>query len=100
MGEKGLLTIVDEPTINPKHIIDWFIEAQKNYGLQKVVADNFRMDLLRPLFEDAGIEYEVIKNTRAIQSLLAPRVEDMFAQHHLIFGDNPLMRWYTQNVGC
>ena len=39
MGEKGLLTI------NPKHIIDWFIEAQ-NYGLQKVVADNFRMDLL------------------------------------------------------
>ena len=61
MGEKGLLTIVDEPTINPKHIIDWFIEAQKNYGLQKVVADNFRMDLLRPLFEDAGIEYEVIK---------------------------------------
>ena len=22
----------------------------------------------------------------------------MFAQHHLIFGDNPLMRWYTQNV--
>ena len=29
MGEKGLLTIVDEPTINPKHIIDWFIEAQK-----------------------------------------------------------------------
>lgn len=96
--KKGLLTIVDEPTINPKHIIDWFIEAQKNYGLQKVVADNFRMDLLRPLFEDAGIEYEVIKNTRAIQSLLAPRVEDMFAQHHLIFGDNPLMRWYTQNV--
>lgn len=56
------------------------------------------MDLLRPLFEDAGIEYEVIKNTRAIQSLLAPRVEDMFAQRHLIFGDNPLMRWYTQNV--
>ena len=60
MGEKGLLTIVDEPTINPKHIIDWFIEAQKLWTT-KVVADNFRMDLLRPLFEDAGIEYEVIK---------------------------------------
>lgn len=96
--ERGLLTIVDEPTISPKHIIDWFSEAQRNYGLKKVIADNFRMDLLRPLFEDAGIEYEVIKNTRAIQSLLAPRVEDMFAQRHLIFGDNPLMRWYTQNV--
>lgn len=97
-AKKGLLTIVDEPTINPQHIIDWFLEAQQNYGLQKVIADNFRMDLLRPLFEDNGIDYEVIKNTRAIQSLLAPRVEDMFAQHNIIFGDNPLMRWYTGNV--
>ena len=33
----------------------------KKLWLTKVVADNFRMDLLRPLFEDAGIEYEVIK---------------------------------------
>ena len=58
-GRKRLLTIVDEPTINPKHIIDWFIEAKELRT--KSVADNFRMDLLRPLFEDAGIEYEVIK---------------------------------------
>ena len=35
MGEKGLLTIVDEPTINPKHIIDWFIEAQKIMDYKK-----------------------------------------------------------------
>lgn len=97
-AKRGLLTIVDEPTIHPQHIIDWFVEASKSYKLNKVIADNFRMDLLRPLFEDAGIEYEVIKNTRAIQSLLAPRIEDMFAQHHIIFGDNPLMRWYTNNV--
>ncbi|MFR6532021.1 MAG: terminase TerL endonuclease subunit [Staphylococcus simulans] len=96
--KQGLLTIVDEPTINPQHIIDWFLEAQQNYGLKKVIADNFRMDLLRPMFEENGIEYEVVKNTRAIQSLLAPRVEDMFAQQHIIFGDNPLMRWYTGNV--
>lgn len=97
-SKKGLLTIVDEPTINPQHIIDWFLEAQQNYGLTKVIADNFRMDLLRPMFEENGIEYEVVKNTRAIQSLLAPRIEDMFAQHTVIFGDNPLMRWYTGNV--
>ena len=82
MGEKGLLTIVDEPTINPKHIIDWFIEAQKNYGLQKVVADNFRMDLLRPLFEDAGIEYEVIK----IHALFSPYLhqELKICSHNII----------------
>lgn len=96
--ERGLLTIVDEPSINPRHIVNWFVEQQKHYGLTKVVADNFRMDLLRPLFEEAGIEYEIIRNPRAIHSLLAPRVEDAFANRKIVWGDNPLMNWYTQNT--
>ncbi|MEB7998914.1 terminase large subunit [Staphylococcus saprophyticus] len=94
----GLLTIVDEPSINPYHIVRWFDTMRENYGLEKVIADNFRMDLLRPVFEEFGIEIEVIKNPRAIQSLLAPRIETMFANHNLVFDDNPLMRWYTNNV--
>ncbi|MEB7752251.1 terminase large subunit domain-containing protein [Staphylococcus pseudoxylosus] len=96
--KQGLLTIVDEPSINPLHIVMWFDRMRENYGLEKVIADNFRMDLLRPLFEEYGIEIEVIKNPRAIQSLLAPRIETMFANHNLIFDDNPMMRWYTNNV--
>ncbi len=96
--EKGLLTIVDEPSIDPLHIVLWFDEMRETYGLEKVIADNYRMDLLRPLFEEYGIDVEIIKNPRAIQSLLAPRVETMFANHHIIFDDNPLMRWYTNNV--
>ncbi|MCI2773421.1 terminase TerL endonuclease subunit [Staphylococcus petrasii] len=96
--KQGLLTIVDEPSINGLHIVLWFVKMREKYGLEKVIADNFRMDLLRPLFEEYGIEIEVIKNPRAIQSLLAPRIETMFANHNIIFDDNPVMRWYTNNV--
>lgn len=96
--KEGLLTIVDEPSINPYHIVHWFDDMRQTYGLEKVIADNFRMDLLRPVFEEFGIEIEVIKNPRAIQSLLAPRVETMFANHNIVYDDNPLMRWYTNNV--
>ena len=96
--KQGLLTIVDEPTIDPNHIVNWFVEQQQYYGLTKVIGDNFRMDLLRPLFEAAGIEYEIIRNPRAIHSLLAPRIEDAFANKKIIFDDNPLMRWYVQNT--
>lgn len=96
--KQGLLTIVDEPSINPRHVVDWFVEMQREYGLIKVIGDNFRMDLMRPLFEEAGIEFEIIRNPRAIHSLLAPRIESAFANKKIIFGDNPLMRWYTNNV--
>ncbi|MDK9870666.1 MAG: terminase large subunit [Staphylococcus equorum] len=95
---QGLLTIVDEPSINPIHIIDWFKKMREKYAIQMVVADNFRMDLLRPYFEGAGFDIEVLRNPRGVHSLLAPRIETLFANHRVIFGDNPLMRWYTNNV--
>jgi phage terminase large subunit-like protein len=96
--KQGLLTVVDEPTINPKHIVNWFVEMRKFYNIKKIVGDNFRMEILRTLLEEAGFEVEVIRNPKAIHSLLAPRVETGFANQLFIFGDNPLMRWYTNNV--
>lgn len=95
---QGHLTIVDEPSINTAHIVNWFIKMREKYAIQKVVADNFRMDLMRPLFEEAGFEIEVLRNPRGVHSKLAPRIETLFANHRIIFGDNPLMRWYTINV--
>jgi len=66
--------------------------------MEKVILDNYRMEFLRPLFDDYGIDYEVIKNPPSIHGLLAPRIDDMFANENIIYGDNPLMRWYTNNV--
>ncbi|SCN42937.1 Uncharacterized protein BC88300_04630 [Bacillus cytotoxicus] len=96
--EQGLLTVVDEPTIDPTHIVNWFVEMREQYGIKKIIADNFRMEAIRPLLEAEGFEIEVIRNPKAIHSLLAPRIEMAFANHQIIFDDNPLMRWYTQNV--
>lgn len=94
----GLMTIVDTPTIDPQTVVDWFIEQRKEYVIKKVVMDNFRADLLRKFFEDAGFEVVVIRNPTAIDGLLAPRIEMGFANHQYIWGDNPLLRWNTQNV--
>ncbi|MCP9282260.1 terminase TerL endonuclease subunit [Bacillus wiedmannii] len=96
--EQGLLTVVDEPTINPQHIVDWFVEMREQYGVKKIIADNFRMEAIRPLLIAEGFEIEVIRNPKAIHSLLAPRIEMAFANKQIVFDDNPLMRWYTQNV--
>ncbi|GAB0170540.1 terminase large subunit [Lysinibacillus sp. CTST325] len=96
--EQGLISVVEGETIDPKLIVAWFVEMRNYYEVKKVIADNFRMEVLRPLFEAEGFEVEVIKNPRAIHSLLAPRIELAFANRQIIFGDNPLMRWYTNNV--
>ncbi|MFD4928394.1 terminase TerL endonuclease subunit [Peribacillus butanolivorans] len=95
---QGHLTIVDEPVIDIRHIVNWFVEMRELYGLTKIVADTFRLDLVRTALEAEGFELEFIRNPKAIHSLLAPRVETLFAKSCIIFDDNPLMRWYTNNV--
>ncbi len=94
----GLMKVVDEPSLNPMHIVNWFVEMREQYGVEKIIADNYKLDILRPLLEEHGFEVEAIRRPQSIHPLLAPRVEDGFANKRFIFGDNPLMRWYTNNV--
>jgi len=94
----GLLTVVDEPVIDIKHIVNWFCDMREKYGLHRIVADTFRLDLVKTALEAEGFELIYIRNPKAIHSLLAPRVETLFANHNIIYGDNPLMRWFTNNV--
>lgn len=96
--EKGYLTIVDDDVIEVEYIVNWFVKAREKYGLEKVVADNYRTDIVRRAFDEVGIPLEVIRNPKAIHGLLAPRIDTMFAKHNVIYGDNPLMRWFTNNV--
>lgn len=96
--KEGHLTIVDEPVIDIKHIVNWFVKMRELYGVNTIVADTFRLDLVKSALEAEGFILLYIRNPKAIHSLLAPRVETLFANQHIIFGDNPLMRWYTNNV--
>jgi len=96
--EKGFLTIVDEPVIDIKNIVNWFVKMREIYGVNTICADTFRLDLVKTALEAEGFQLLYIRNPKAIHSLLAPRVETLFANHHIIFDDNPLMRWYTNNV--
>lgn len=97
-ADDGLLTILDEPSINPSHIVEWFVRMRDEYDINVIVADNYKMEFIRPLLEAEGFEIVIIRAPRSVHGLLAPRIEDAFANHNIIYGDNPLMRWYTWNV--
>lgn len=96
--ESGYLKIVDEPSINPRHIVDWLAEQRKTYQIEIVAADGFRMDLLKPLLEEEGFEYEFIRNPAGMQAKVAPVIEDGFANERFNFSGDAMMRWYTHNT--
>lgn len=96
--KQGWMTILNESTIDPQKVVDWFVKQREKYIIKKIVIDNFRADLLRKFFEDAGFEVVTIRNPTAIDGLLAPRIENGFASGLYIWGDDAPLRWNTQNV--
>ncbi|UII58676.1 terminase large subunit (plasmid) [Cytobacillus spongiae] len=96
--EQGLITLLDEPVINIKHMVNYFCRMRDQYGLDTIIGDTFRLDIVKQALEDAGFHVLYIQNPHAIYAKLAPRIEMIFAQHRVIFGDNPIMRWNTNNI--
>lgn len=94
----GLLTVVDEPSLNPDHVVNYYAKARETYGVEKIVIDNYKTEILWRPFTEAGFEVDIIKKPQSMHPKLAPLIEDAFANHKIIFGDDPMMRWYTNNV--
>lgn len=94
----GYLTIVDEPSIDPRHLVNWLVEKRERYQIEIVAADGFRMDLLKPLLEQEGFEYEFIRNPAGVQAKVAPIIEDGFANGRINYCQDAMMKWYTNNT--
>src|SRR5699024_10241633 len=95
--EQGLLTIVDEPVISVQHVVDWFVKMREHYGLTNIDDDSFRMDLVKSALEAEGTDIMYVRS-KGIESFLAARIETILSEKKVRFGDNPLQRWYTNNV--
>lgn len=96
---QGLLEVVDRETMDPYQVVQWFVDRRnEGWNIIKIVGDNFRMEILRPIFEQHDFEVEIIRNPDAASALLAPKIEIAFEEGNVVFGDNPLLRWNTNNV--
>lgn len=99
---KGLLTFVDAPEINPSIPVDWLLEKSKKYNIVKFSMDNFRITLFTDALRKAGFDIndkqKVLLTKRVTEMRWAPVVESAFANQIIVWGDDPLMRWFTNNA--
>ena len=94
----GLVEVIDEPLMDPKHALKWMQQMAQRFNIKKVVMDNYRAQIMRKMFEDGGFDVDIIHNPTSIDGLLASIIDDGFPRHRFIWGDNPMLRWNTQNV--
>ena len=100
----GLLTFVDGPEVSPDTPAEWIAKMAQKYNLTVMGMDNYRYTLLAKSLKSVGFDTDKggannIKLTRpSDQMKFAPTITSLFVNHSIVWGDNPLMRWYTNNT--
>lgn len=106
--EQGLVTMIDEPTIPAEEIVQWFFDMSLIYEIVCVALDKFRFKLLKEAFEEIGwykrdSEHKdgkiiIVRSGEWTDSMVYPILEEGFDNHTIVYGDDSMMRWYTNNT--
>ncbi|WP_233439940.1 terminase TerL endonuclease subunit [Clostridium tagluense] len=100
----GLLTFVDDVEVTPSIPAEWLAEMAQKYNITTLGMDKFRYGTLKRALKEVGFDVEKggannIKITRPSDEMfIAPTVNSLFVNHNIVWGDSPLMRWYTNNT--
>ena len=98
----GYLTIVDDVEVHPRIIADWVYEQSQRYNIVKIGIDMYRHTLLKRELEANGFNADkggMVKTLRPSDIMLAqPKIDSVFVNGSIAWGDNKLMRWFTNNT--
>lgn len=101
-ARKGDITFVDDVEISPSHVTEWFAKMGTKYNILKIAIDNFRYTLLNSEFKKIGFDAYDLKNIKLVRPSdimkIAPVINSVFVNHNFVWGDCPIMRWYTNNT--
>lgn len=97
---------VDGAEIPPEIVADWLKEQKEHYNIIGGALDNYRYTLLKEPLMQLGFECDRkgrnnLKLVRPSDKMLvAPLIASDFANQRIVWGDSPLMRWYTNNTSA
>lgn len=99
--KRGTLTIVNDVEINPTHITTWLQEQKAKYYIEKVAVDSYRYTILSRALKDIGFDanekrVKLVRPSDIMQ--VVQKISSMFLSNKIIWGDDPLMRWFTNNT--
>lgn len=103
--QRGHLTFVDEPDMEPSLVVDWLQEQRKKYKFIYGAIDHYRFTLMGKYLKAAGFIPQKGKEDGNYkltylpeQSAIAQSLKKAFNADAIIWGENSLMRWYVGNT--
>lgn len=100
-ADMGILEFVNDIEIHPDIVAAYVQEIGRKYNIKHVAIDSYRYSLMADSLTKVGISKErgnlsLIKNRDIIQ--IVPVIERCFRNGYFNWGDNPCLRWATNNT--
>ena len=101
-AEKGHLTFIEDVEVAAHLVTDWFLKMGTKYKIKKIGIDHFRFSFLNSEFKKIGFDAYEKKNIKRIRPsdimMIAPIINSIFINHNFVWGDVPILRWFTNNT--
>lgn len=98
LQEEGLLTIVPGEYVKKEYVFDWFVEQSKLYPIEKIMYDPAKAFGLVEMLQGYGFICEVVRQGFITLGPALDDAKERFIDGNVIFNNNRLFRWYTNNV--
>ena len=100
-ASRGLVEFVDDVEIHPSLVTGWIREQQNSYDVRKVAIDKYRHGFFMRELGQIGFSADegTVKTVRPSDIMLVqPKINSLFVNRSIVWGDDPCMRWYTGNT--
>jgi phage terminase large subunit-like protein len=101
-AEAGKITLVDDVSINPDLLTSYIQEHGTIYNIAGIALDQYRYALLTNSLRSIGFDAKEYKNVHLVRPSdimkVAPVIDNCFANQFFIWGDDPPLRWATNNT--
>lgn len=93
---------VDDVEISPELLTDYILETAQKHNIKKIALDNYRYALMKDALEKIGFDPKERKNVYLVKPSnimkVQPVIESCFNKQFFVWGDNPALRWATNNT--
>jgi phage terminase large subunit-like protein len=101
-AQAGHITLIDDVEVHPDIVCEWLLKQGQRYNILKLALDNYRYTLMTKSLRGIGFDANEAKNVKLVRpsdvTAIVPVIDSVFAKQCFVWGDNPVLRWATNNA--
>lgn len=99
--DQGLITYINSPDISPQIVQDYLQRMSRKYNIKCLAIDFYRWTLLSDFLGKLGFSQQnknlfMVRPSNIMR--VVPKIDSLFRNQHFHWGDNPVLRWATNNT--